>query len=171
MFLVGLTALDVAFITSIAAAAAAVAAPISAWVVSIANNRHDRWVKTYADLRAAYSALLQDIITARSMIQRMAQAYEHGDESLLAGAAPFVDDATRIQHRASVAVLASPRVGRALEEWDAAWRDSVTPQLSGLSGAQRSNREIAATLRGALDSVEQPWARLCEAIRSDLRDQ
>jgi hypothetical protein len=173
--LVGFSALDVAFVSAIAAVAAAIAAPISAWVVARANNTHDRWVKTYGDMRTAYASLLQDIIAARASIQRLAQAYERGDPgSYEAGMAP-IDEATRIQHRASVSVLASAPVGRALAEWDSGWRLHVTSLLSDLSGSaddeQGDYAQIAATLRRSLEAVEQPWQQLCAAIRTDLRNK
>lgn len=171
----GLSALDVAFISATAAVAAAIAAPISAWVVARANNTHDRWVKTYGDLHTAYSSLLQELIAVRASIQRLAQAYERGDPgSYEAGTAP-IDEATRIQHRASVSVLASAQVGRALADWDGAWRLHVTSVLSDLSGSagdeQSDLAQIAATLRRSLEAVEQPWQQLCAAIRTDLRNQ
>ena len=174
-FVVGLTALDVAFITAVAAAAAAIAAPISAWVVARANNKHDRWAKTYSDLHTAYSALLQDIITVRAMIQRLAQVYESGDESISKTGAPPVDEATRIQHRAAVSVLASARVKRALADWDTGWRQHVTPVLADLrdmaDSGEEDSHQIAATLRRSLEAIEQPWLRLCDEIRADLRNQ
>jgi hypothetical protein len=171
----GLSALDVAFITALAAVAAAIAAPISAWVVARATNEHDRWAKTYSDLHVAYSSLLQDFIAARATIQRLAQAYERGDVNSYEAVTPSIDEATRIQHRASVSVLASAQVGRALADWDKGWKEHVTSVLAELSGTPElgkdDSQQIAAALRRSLEAIEQPWQQLCAAIRSDLRNR
>jgi hypothetical protein len=174
--IVGLSALDVAFISALAAVTAAIAAPISAWVVARANNTHDRWAKVYGDLHVAYTSLLQDLIAARASIQRLAQAYERGDPESYEAGAPPVDEATRIQHRASVSVLASPEVGRALAAWDRGWREHVSSALAELSTSTEESGEddykrIAASLRSSLEAVEQSWQQLCSAIRIDLRNR
>jgi hypothetical protein len=168
---VAVTGLDVAFISAVAAAAAAVAAPISAWFIAMAHNRHDRWVKTFDNLRTAYSGLLQGYIAARSMVLRLAHACERNDPSIYV-AHPEEDEAVRVERLASVNVLASHRVGDALAEWEAAWRTKVTPVLENLQVETSEDRLASAMkLRASLEAVEVPWRRLHDAIRSDLRSQ
>ena len=169
--MLAVSSLDVAFIAAIAAVAAAVAAPTSAWLVARSNNKHDRWVKTYGDLHDAYSGLLQDIIGARSALLRLARAYERNDPAGFV-ASGELDEGARIERLADVNCLASRRVADALEAWDAAWRNNVTPVIDGLGESRADDlRESAQTLRQSLQLVQEPWTRLREAIREDLRDQ
>ena len=169
--MVAITALDVAFISAMAAVAAAVAAPFAAWVVAIVNIRHHRWVKTYEDLRDAYSRLLQGYISARSRILLLAQAYEKNDPNIYV-AAPEEDEAARHERLANVTSLASRRVADAIDEWETAWRNHVTPIFDGLgSDTPEERRRSAATMRDSLRAVDESWDRLRDAIRQDLRNK
>jgi hypothetical protein len=84
-----ISALDVAFVSAIAAVAAAVAAPLSAWLLAIANNRHDRWVKTYGDLREAYVSCLRAIYSERGHAGLLALMFEKDDPSIYEAAHAF----------------------------------------------------------------------------------
>jgi hypothetical protein len=166
-----LTALDVAFITAMAAVAAAVAAPISAWVVASSNSKHDRWVKTYDDLHDAYSKLLEGIIGTRSALLLLARAYEKNDPGIYR--TPLEEDeALRIERLANVTSLASRRVADAIDEWETAWRKHVLPTLEGLGDATPGEcQESAAKIRASLKAVDETWDRLRDAIRQDLRNR
>jgi hypothetical protein len=169
--MVAITSLDVAFITAMAAVAAAIAAPASAWLVARTNNKHDRWVKTYGDLHDAYSGLLQDYIGARSALLRLARAYETNDPGSFVTQGDL-DEGARIERLADVNCLASRRVADAIEAWDTAWRNHVTPVVDSLSASAADDPAASATtLRESLRLVHDPWTRLREAIREDLRNQ
>src|SRR4051794_14861302 len=154
-----------------AAVAAAVAAPISAWVVATSNNKHDRWVKTYDDLHDAYSKLLQEIIGTRTALLLLARAYEKNDPGIYT--TPLEEDeALRVERLANVTSLASRRVADAIDEWETAWRKHVLPTLEALGDATPDERqESAAKIRASLKAVDESWDRLREAIRQDLRNR
>jgi len=168
---IAITSLDVAFISAMAAVAAAIAAPASAWLVATANNKHDRWVKMYGDLRDAYVGVLREIIAARAGILLLARAYETDDPSIYV-TPPAEDEASRIGSLAAVKSIASHRVYDAIDKWEVAWREHVTRVFEHLGHATPEERlKSAATMRESLKAVEEPWTRLCEAIRDDLRHQ
>jgi hypothetical protein len=87
-----ISGLDVAFVSAIAAVAAAIAAPLSAWLVAVANNRHDRWVKTYDDLRDAYLRLLRVIFSAHVNTSAFVAVLERDDPGVYEAKSAAIED-------------------------------------------------------------------------------
>jgi hypothetical protein len=56
-----------------------VTAPLVSWLVAIANNRHDRWVKTYDDRRDTYMRLLSRLFAEQQTVIALMRALQDGD--------------------------------------------------------------------------------------------
>jgi hypothetical protein len=172
--MLAISGLDVAFVSAIAAVAAAVAAPLSAWLVALATHRHERWVKTYDDVREAYQNVLRALYASRTVASALAGALEANDASAFAGrvaAAREETDVKPIERLATAAMFASAVVTAAMDQLAPALEE-VTKAVDDVKLTTEDGRiASAAAIRKALRDSQPGLSRLREAIRTDLRKQ
>jgi hypothetical protein len=169
--LLALSALDVAFVGAVAAAAAAVAAPISAYAVARANHKHDRWLKTYEDRRAAYQRSLRAIHASRITASAFAAALEADDPDVFARrtAAAETTQETLDRH-VEIGAFAEDAVRDAVADWDRVSRTVVDAVHDARYATDEESRTSARAIREALTETRAATRRVEDAIRADLRE-
>lgn len=166
------SALDVAFVSAFAAVAAAVAAPLASWLVASANNRHDRWVKTYADLRDAYVGLLRTLYSRHVVASALIAAVEANDPDVYDAQATVEQDAAeRVERLALTGAFASNDVMDAVQAWDEAWKDVIRVVTDAKLETAEERQASVAALTAAIATLREPMRRVRRAIREDLRNQ
>jgi hypothetical protein len=167
--LAAITALDVAAIS----AAAAVVAPLTAWLASVGVRRHEREMardsRLYVDLRDAYVDLLNHLYRIRTAIARSepreyTTAQDIPPELVkLARDKKFFD--SNRQALARAAALGSEDVVEKLQRnaraHDTFWAELNDAEI-GLPGAAERYEEARDSFTASLDE-------LARAIRTDLR--
>jgi hypothetical protein len=170
--MLAISGLDVAFVSAIAAIAAAIAAPLSSWLVAIANNRHDRWVKTYDDLRDAYLRLLRQIYRLHTSTSAFVQMLDADDPGVYGGQSAIAERPDEQVDRLALAgAFASGPVVKAVEDWDTARQEVIELVKNAKFGTEGERRDSAAAIRDAQDKLREPVRRIRDAIRADLRKQ
>ena len=82
--LIGVSALDVAFVTAIAAIVGAAVAPAVTWLTATSRERHERWLQRYADQRDAYLGALRIGYRAVDVLSEFIRVLEEGDPASMA---------------------------------------------------------------------------------------
>jgi hypothetical protein len=158
-------------VSAIAAVAAAVAAPLSAYLVALANNRHDRWVKTYSDLRDAYVRLLSTIARRTANAATFKRMLEVGDIEIFTENWIEEDRASAVERQALIGAFAAETVSEALDAWETEWRAVNRSVIDSKHGTPDERRESAEAIDAAMQRTREPLRRLQSAIRTDLRNQ
>lgn len=171
--MLAISGLDVAFVSAIAAVAAAIAAPLSAWLVAVANNRHDRWVKTYDDLRDAYLRLLRVIFSAHVNTSAFVAVLERDDPGVYEAKSAAIEDVeAQVERLALVRAFAPESVIQAVDAWNDVYLEDVASAVRGAKYANEQERqESGKAIRDAQKKLREPTRQLRTAIRTDLGGQ
>jgi hypothetical protein len=159
--MLGVTALDVALVSAIAAALAVVVQPLTALVVTTLTQRHERWLHQYNDLRDACLELLALGFDRRLYLDQIRAAIKAEEEYM--PEAP--SDAAEKTAAAKVNAFASDEVIRA---WNA-FQDAAFPENMEFEIGTPEERKAALTeLDRLIKDLDSKLEDLRNAVRRDL---
>jgi len=127
------TALDVAFVTALAAIAGALVAPLITWLIATARNKQDRWAVLYADRRDAYLKLLTALNRTLIEFEKLEQAVKEQDPEYTPETAGTFTESERIDITAHGDLFAPLAVQIALKKYEKA-RAAFADALDALPG-------------------------------------
>lgn len=170
--MLAVSGLAVAFVSAIAAAAAAIMAPISAWLIAREGHKHERWTKTYEDRRAAYIAMLRTVYVGRQLAHATARSIEHNDPTIIAreGGAGYRAIDQQLDEIALVLAMSTDAIQSAWSAYNRA-EERTTDFMS--NAPRDTEAERAASAKRIRDDLEQNRIllnNLRAAVSADLRE-
>ncbi len=170
--LIAVSALDVAFVSSIAALVGAIVGPLVTWVITGTRNRQERWLKRYDDRRNAYYFLLEESYLVRDWVLQWL-------EDVRAGRPERNINQPRTEEERSAAIAHA--VAHASEEVIDAQERLIDAQSATLERMLRSEREELESVRkdpaarnALADEVEVllgSYRGALQELRTAIRDE
>ncbi len=163
--IVAVSALDVAFVSAIAAIIGATVSPLSGWLVTKATQRHERSLRIYDDRRDAYLSVLAGAWEARHILGELIRVTkEERPEDF--PVEPAIDPAQVAETWAKVAAFTSPRVRAAVEAFqrtalsieEATWDvdlDDPTGRAEYLRRLQETAGKLDSEVRAVRDLIHK----------------